>query len=95
MLGRQKSDVWLRGANIETGRGSEGGKNVSVNGILQQNALSQFILSKIVDLGWDCHVNQQLFVLFKILIDQSMITFAPHPRLLNDQQLLLGGRGIS
>jgi hypothetical protein len=36
MLDRQKPDVWLRGANIETG--GEGGKNVSVNGILQSNA---------------------------------------------------------
>ena len=38
MLDRQKPDVWLRGANIETGGGREGGKNVSVNGILQPNA---------------------------------------------------------
>jgi hypothetical protein len=42
MLDRQKPDVWLRGANIEkfieTGGGREGGKNVSVNGILQANA---------------------------------------------------------
>ena len=27
--------AWLRGANVETGGGREGGKNVSVNGILQ------------------------------------------------------------
>ena len=33
-----KPDVWLRGANIETGGGREGGENVSVNGILQPNA---------------------------------------------------------
>jgi hypothetical protein len=26
MLDRQKHDVWFRGANIETGRGREGGK---------------------------------------------------------------------
>jgi hypothetical protein len=26
MLDRQKHDVWLRGANIETGGGREGGK---------------------------------------------------------------------
>jgi hypothetical protein len=38
MLDRQKPDVWLRGANIETGGRREGGKNVSVNGILQPNA---------------------------------------------------------
>ena len=38
MLDRQKPDVWLRGANIEAGGGREGGKNVSVNGILQPNA---------------------------------------------------------
>ena len=38
MLDRQKPDVWLRGANIETGGGRECGKNVSVNGILQPNA---------------------------------------------------------
>jgi hypothetical protein len=38
MLDRQKPDVWLRGANIETGGGREGGENVSVNGILQPNA---------------------------------------------------------
>ena len=38
MLDRQKPDVWLRDANIETGGGREGGKNVSVNGILQPNA---------------------------------------------------------
>ena len=31
-------DVWLRGANIETGRGREGGKDASANGILQPNA---------------------------------------------------------
>ena len=37
MLDRKKPDVWLRGANIETGGGREGGKNVSVNGILQPN----------------------------------------------------------
>ena len=34
----KKPDVWLRGANIETGGGREGGKNVSANGILQPNA---------------------------------------------------------
>jgi hypothetical protein len=45
MLDRQKSDVWLRGANIETGGGSEGGKNVSVNGILQPNACENYIVS--------------------------------------------------
>jgi hypothetical protein len=38
MLDRQKPAVWLRGANIETGGGREGGENVSVNGILQPNA---------------------------------------------------------
>jgi hypothetical protein len=38
MLGQQKSDVWMRGANIETGGGREGGKYVSGNGILQPNA---------------------------------------------------------
>ena len=38
MLDRQKPDVWLRDANIETGGGREGGKNVSVNGVLQPNA---------------------------------------------------------
>ena len=38
MLDRQKPDVWLRGANIETGGGREVGKNVSINGILQPNA---------------------------------------------------------
>jgi hypothetical protein len=38
MLGQQKSDVWMRGANIETGGGREGGKYVSANGILQPNA---------------------------------------------------------
>jgi hypothetical protein len=38
MLDRQKPDVWLRDASIETGGGREGGKNVSVNGILQPNA---------------------------------------------------------
>jgi hypothetical protein len=38
ILDRQKPDVWLQGANIETGGGREGGKNVSVNGILQPNA---------------------------------------------------------
>ena len=39
MLDRQKPDVWLRDANIETGGGREGGKNVSVNGILQPNLI--------------------------------------------------------
>ena len=34
----KKPDVWLRGANIETGGGREGGKYVSANGILQPNA---------------------------------------------------------
>jgi hypothetical protein len=29
MLDQQKSDVWLRDANIETGGGREDGKNVS------------------------------------------------------------------
>ena len=38
MLDRQKPDVWLRCANVEPGGGREGGKNVSVNGILQPNA---------------------------------------------------------
>ena len=38
MLDRQTLRVWLRGANIETGGVREGGKNVSVNGILQPNA---------------------------------------------------------
>ena len=38
MLDRQKPDVWLRGANIETGGGREGGGNVSLNGIVQPNA---------------------------------------------------------
>jgi hypothetical protein len=38
MLGQQKSDVWMRGVNIETGGGREGGKYVSANGILQPNA---------------------------------------------------------
>ena len=38
MLGKQKSDVWIRDANIETGVGKEGGKYVSGNGILQPNA---------------------------------------------------------
>jgi hypothetical protein len=38
MLDRQTLHVWLRGANIETGGVREGGKNVSVNGILQPNA---------------------------------------------------------
>jgi hypothetical protein len=38
MLGRQKSDVWLQNANIETGGEREGGKNVSRNGIIQLNA---------------------------------------------------------
>jgi hypothetical protein len=38
MLGQQKSDVWIRGANIETGGGREGRKYVSGNGILQPNA---------------------------------------------------------
>jgi hypothetical protein len=44
MLDRQKPDVWLRGANIETGGGREGGKNVSVNGILQPNACENYIV---------------------------------------------------
>ena len=53
MLGQQKSDVWMRGANIETGGGREGGKYVSGNGILYnrmhvKTRLSQSILSKIV-----------------------------------------------
>ena len=38
MLDRQKPDVWLRGANIETGGGREWGENVSVNGILEIHA---------------------------------------------------------
>jgi hypothetical protein len=38
MLGRQKCNVWLRDANIETGGGREGEKNVSRNGILHANA---------------------------------------------------------
>ena len=38
MLDRQKPDVGLQGANIETGGGREGGKNVSLNGIVQPNA---------------------------------------------------------
>ena len=37
----KKPDVWLRGANIETGGGREGGKNVSVNGILQPTLYMQ------------------------------------------------------
>jgi hypothetical protein len=45
MLDRQKPDVWLRGASIETGGGREGGKNVSVNGILQPNACENLIVS--------------------------------------------------
>jgi hypothetical protein len=52
MLGQQKPDVWMRGANIETDGGREGGKIVSGNGILQpmhvKTRLSQSILSKIV-----------------------------------------------
>jgi hypothetical protein len=38
MLGQQKSDVWMRGANIEMVGGREGGKYVSGNGILPPNA---------------------------------------------------------
>jgi hypothetical protein len=39
MLGWQKSDVWLRDANIiEMGEGRTNGKNVPGNGILQPNA---------------------------------------------------------
>jgi hypothetical protein len=38
MLDQEKSDGWMRGANIETGGKYEGGKYVSGNGILQQNA---------------------------------------------------------
>ena len=37
VLGRQKSDVWLRDANIETSGEREGGKNVSRNRKLQPN----------------------------------------------------------
>jgi hypothetical protein len=37
MLGQQKSDVWMCGANIEMGGGREDGKYVSGNGILQPN----------------------------------------------------------
>jgi hypothetical protein len=44
MLGYQKSDVWMRGANIETGGGREGGKYVSGNGILQPNACENYIV---------------------------------------------------
>jgi hypothetical protein len=53
MLVRQKSDVWLRGANIETGGGREGGKMyqemVYYNRMHVKTRLSQSILSKIVD----------------------------------------------
>jgi hypothetical protein len=38
MLDQEKSDVWMRGANIETGWEYEGGKYVSGNGIWQPNA---------------------------------------------------------
>jgi hypothetical protein len=52
MLDRQTPDVWLRGANIETGGGREGGENVSVmvyyNQMHVKTRLSQPILSKIV-----------------------------------------------
>ena len=56
MLGRQKSEVWLRGANIETGGGGGGGGRVEkiyqeivyYNRMHVKTRLSQSILSKIV-----------------------------------------------
>jgi hypothetical protein len=55
MLGRQKSDVWLRGSNIETGGGREGGKMyhrmVYCNRMHVKTRLSQFVLSKIKSLS--------------------------------------------